>query len=225
MIEVDVQNYCSVYYTTDGTLPTIFSNEYTGPIPMPIGKSHFIFIAMSNESIWGEVTEVDYELKLNSDVDINLLTQKLLNYDLILGKTVDTLGYLPGNSSKYVYQVSSAMAYNKNDGSIVDIDHGQENEEDIPDTEKVKDIKVNDIDIYYLIVETMVDDQDNTMKTGNYFLCNTEDGSLYKANKTEEGTFLVGDEITEEYYTIPEPVLPEVPVMDNYDPNAGVIPE
>ena len=48
-----------------------------------------------------------------------------------------------------------------------------ENEEDIPDTEKVKDIKVNDIDIYYLIVETMVDDQDNTMKTGNYFLCNS----------------------------------------------------
>lgn len=216
LIEVDVQNYCSVYYTTDGTLPTIFSNEYTGPIPMPIGDSHFIFVAMSQESIWGEVTEVDYNLTLESETDISEITQNLLNYSFVLGKTTDLQGHLLGNTTQYNYQISSAIAYNKNDDSHIELDHGQEGEEDIADTEKAKEIKLDDITIYYLIVEYMVDNQGNSMKTGTIYLCDIKDGTLFNATKDEEGFIYKTDEIPVEMYTLVIPENPEI-INDNLE--------
>lgn len=208
LIEVDVQNYCTVYYTTDGTLPTIFSNQYTGPIAMPIGQTHFIFIAMSQESVWSEVTEVDYNLNISSMVDLNVVSQALLNYDLLQGKSIDLEGHLIGNTTKYFYQISSAIAYTK-DKELVLLDHGQEGEEDIPDKDKIKELDKKNIEIYYLIVENLVDNQENTMKTGTFYLCNINSGELYKAIKDENGYFSLGDLITPDQYTINQPTVQE----------------
>lgn len=205
LIEVDVQNYCSVYYTTDGTLPTIFSNEYTGPIPMPIGQTHFIFIAMSQESVWSEVTEVDYNLEISSDIDLSEITQNLLNYEFVLGKAIDLQGHLLGNTTQYIYQISSALAYNKEDDTLVILDHGQEGEEDISDIEKVKEIDKDEINVYYVIVEQMIDTSGNTMKTGTLFLCDLETGALYNTQKDEDGYIIKTDEIPPEMYTLAIP--------------------
>ena len=55
-----------VYYTTDGSDPTYTSNTYTGPIPMPLGKSHFKF-ARIVEGVTGTVAERNYRLVMNTD--------------------------------------------------------------------------------------------------------------------------------------------------------------
>ncbi len=115
LIEVDVQKFCTVYYTTDGTIPTLQSEKYETPLPMPIGSSHFIFIAFSQEGAPGEVTEVDYNLSLNSTVDISEVTSNLYTYNYLAGRSVDTEGHIAGNSTVFNYIVSNAININDKD--------------------------------------------------------------------------------------------------------------
>jgi len=109
LIEVEVQQFCTVYYTTDGTPPTNESTEYLGPIPMPIGTSHFTFVAYSQEGINGEYTECEYNLTLESNVQVQDIINQIKQYNLNTGKATDIMGHLPGNSMRYTYVVSSAI--------------------------------------------------------------------------------------------------------------------
>jgi len=56
MIEVAESTEGMVYYTTDGTEPTLQSLIYTGPIPMPLGKSVFHFAIATEDGVFGEST-------------------------------------------------------------------------------------------------------------------------------------------------------------------------
>ena len=111
LIEINVQTYCTVYYTTDGTIPNLQSNKYESPIPMPIGSSHFIFVAYSQEGVPGEPTEIDFNLTLDSDVDVNEISQKLMAYNYLTGHAADAEGHIAGNSTYYSYNVSSALKF------------------------------------------------------------------------------------------------------------------
>ena len=204
LIEVDVQRYCDVYYTTDGTPPNLNSLKYETPIYMPIGQSHFIFVAFSQESNQGDITDCDYNLKIDSDVDISDINSKLLVYDFLTGKTVDLDGHMPSSTTKYQYSVTNAVTFNT-DGTLFYPDHGNEGEEDVSDVDRLKEIDRDEIEIYYIVTETMIDVYGNSMKTGSLFLISAEDGTLYKAQKTEEGIIYKDVEITEAEYTYIDP--------------------
>lgn len=215
LIEVDVQRYCTVYYTTDGSAPNLTSNEYTGPIYMPIGQSHFIFIAYSQENIPGDITEVDYNLNIKTDVDVNDITSKLWIYDALMGKTGDWVGHMPSSLTQFTYTVTSAVTFNKN-GELFYLDHDDEGQESISDTEKAKEINKSNVDIFYIFTEQLVDTYGNTTKTGTIFLVSVEDGTIYKASKNEEGIIVKGDAMRPEEYTAP--VAPPVSVSENEIP-------
>lgn len=70
LIEVFEENDGNIYYTTDGTMPTLQSNLYTGPIPMPVGESHFKFAQIEQVGFVGDVAERKYELILDTDITI-----------------------------------------------------------------------------------------------------------------------------------------------------------
>ena len=56
----------NIYYTVDGTIPTMDSALYTEPIPMPLGESHFCFRRME----WGRSSspvDMTFTLTLNTD--------------------------------------------------------------------------------------------------------------------------------------------------------------
>ena len=55
-----------VHYTTDGSDPTYASPAYTGPIPMPLGKSTFRF-ARVVEGVTGKIAERTFELVMDTD--------------------------------------------------------------------------------------------------------------------------------------------------------------
>lgn len=214
MIEVDVQDNCEVYYTTDGKEPNITSNLYTGPIPMPIGDSNFLFKSVNMEGTASEIADISFTLKIKSTFDISSINTCLLNYDYLLGKAVDTEGHLIGNSSThYDYQVASAIAYNKDSTPVV-LEHASENETVASSVEQVKAMNKKNIEIYYLVTELTVDVSNNSIKTGNYYLCNIETGQLFKANKNEEGYFLKAEEITPDMYTI-QVINTEETIQDN----------
>ncbi|MDE6712312.1 MAG: chitobiase/beta-hexosaminidase C-terminal domain-containing protein [Lachnospiraceae bacterium] len=185
LITVDVQTYCTVYYTTDGTIPTNTSTEYTGPVPMPLGTSHFTFIAYSQEGIPGEVTEVDYNLSLQGSAQVQDITANLMQYNVNLGKASDLTGYVAGNTMRYSYIVSSAICLE----------------------DKIYYIFVENMVSNSPNMEQGTTEQ--SMRTGTFYLADINDGSLYKGERSEEGVYSRGDLIPPEAYAPPVVVVSE----------------
>lgn len=103
-IEVlNVDSEEEVYYTTNGTDPTYSSNVYTGPIPMPIGASHYKF-ARIVDGVVGEVAECRYELHLNTDFTPEQAVGAVQEYALSIGRIVDGIGHFDETGAIYVYE-------------------------------------------------------------------------------------------------------------------------
>ncbi len=109
MIEAEGIKFGVVYYTTDGTIPTDESTEYVGPIPMPLGHSHFIFVSYSQEGVAGDLADINYTLEIDSELDLQELMNHLKQYNVNAGKTIDLAGHLPGNTTRYSYSIGSAI--------------------------------------------------------------------------------------------------------------------
>jgi hypothetical protein len=100
MIVVVPEEGCTIYYTTDGTDPTPSSNIYTSPIAMPIGTSHFAFIAVDQENNYSEITYRDY----------HLIYTRLISTEQAVNSVIDTLVRL-----KYLINAEGkAIGYNGN---------------------------------------------------------------------------------------------------------------
>ncbi len=111
LISVQASKHCRIYYTTDGRAPDNECSEYLSPIPMPLGHSHLIFVAYSQDGIPGEFTECDFDLTLSGEVEAQDFINALKQYNVNSGKTVDMDGRLPGSSSHYSYLVGSAISF------------------------------------------------------------------------------------------------------------------
>ncbi len=111
LISVQASKHCRIYYTTDGRVPDNECSEYLSPIPMPLGHSHLIFVAYSQDGIPGEFTECDFDLTLSGEVEAQDFINALKQYNMNSGKTVDPEGRLPGSSSHYSYLVGAAIRF------------------------------------------------------------------------------------------------------------------
>lgn len=111
MIKVVIPSGCSVYYTTDGSVPTNQSIRYTEPIPMPLGNSEFNFIAYSKEGVYSDCTTRFYELKLETDFTLNMAMEVLLGRMIEIGKIEDAYGTAIGVPGKYLYAFQYVRAF------------------------------------------------------------------------------------------------------------------
>ena len=93
-----------VYYTTDGSDPSYTSTPYTGPIPMPLGRSDFKF-ARIVDGATGTIAERDYNLVLNTDYRPENAVVAIAEYAIATGKIYDMNGRFDesGDSYRYVY--------------------------------------------------------------------------------------------------------------------------
>lgn len=109
MIEVSVPEGEKVYYTTDGTNPNIYSQEYTGPIPMPLGKSNFKFAVISKEGVSSEIVSRSFDFSLETDVTadkaIANVIQALYNRQVL----TDLRGHSHGIVGKYVFKYDTIV--------------------------------------------------------------------------------------------------------------------
>lgn len=109
MIEVEVPEGCTVYYTADGSDPTIDSPRYVTAISMPLGESVYKFIAVSPEGAVSEATERNYKLVLHTDITTDMavanVIQALMRADVLL----DESGKLRGMSGRNVYKYNAVV--------------------------------------------------------------------------------------------------------------------
>ncbi len=99
----------SIFYTTDGTDPTIESKQYVSPISMPVGTSTFKFVAIDNEGNSSEVVERNYHLVytrlISTEQAVNMLVNTLVRLDILL----DTGGKVRGVEGHYEYIYNSVI--------------------------------------------------------------------------------------------------------------------
>lgn len=95
-----------IYYTTDNTVPVSMGLKYTGPIPMPLGKSTFRF-AKVIDGVEGEVTERTYRLTPDADYNQAEAVQDLLARLLENGKVTDSSGHFNDTEDKYRFYYHS----------------------------------------------------------------------------------------------------------------------
>lgn len=109
MIAVEQVAGCKVFYTTDESEPTEDSVPYTGPIPMPLGKTLFKFVNISDEGIASEVTTRTFTLKLQGAIPPATAVINLVNRLVETGYLEDTSGKNPRQSGNLSYQFSSVI--------------------------------------------------------------------------------------------------------------------
>lgn len=111
----DMEN---VYYTTDGTTPTADSALYTGPIPMPVGKSTFKFIRIDS-GMSSMVEERVYQLTMNTDFMPEDAEKKVVEYCMSTGKIYDEAGRFDESGDMYKYQYQYVTNINEIDDFYV----------------------------------------------------------------------------------------------------------
>ncbi len=107
--EEDSEN-CTVYYTTDKKDPTTSSNEYSGPIYMPLGESTFKFLMIDGEGNESEIVEREFELNVDTDKTIEDAVQ-IVTYSMVVrGDILDGNGAIPGSEDFKEYRFEGAHA-------------------------------------------------------------------------------------------------------------------
>ena len=114
MIQINCEEYETVYYTLDGTVPTDKSIRYTGPIPMPLGDSTFCFAIIEEDGIVGEVAERTYSLQLNTDIGVDMASITVYNEMLRTGRIQDYEGHA-GENGIYQYRFQYPMTIGEED--------------------------------------------------------------------------------------------------------------
>ncbi|MBQ7614260.1 MAG: chitobiase/beta-hexosaminidase C-terminal domain-containing protein [Butyrivibrio sp.] len=109
MIVAVAEAGCSIFYTTDGSEPTMNSKQYVSPITMPVGTSHYRFIAFDNDGNCSEIVDRDYHLVysrlVSAEQAVSSLVSTLVRLDILL----DTSGSVRGIDGHYEYIYNSII--------------------------------------------------------------------------------------------------------------------
>lgn len=101
-IDILVNPGTSIYYTTDGTEPTIGSNRYNGNLYAPEGKSIFKFIAADGEGGMSETVTRRFEVALDAEITSTEAEEILIGYLEENGTPADENGRLLYSENEYL---------------------------------------------------------------------------------------------------------------------------
>ena len=109
-IEVLSQSGGTIYYTTNGAIPTEDNGTiYVNPIEMPLGRTNFRFVVISEEGVQSEVVSRSYDLELQTQVSVGKATENIKRALLEQHILTDMLGNSPEIEGKYGYKYESLV--------------------------------------------------------------------------------------------------------------------
>lgn len=109
MIEVMVPEAGTVYYTTDGSNPTKDSLKYTQAIPMPLGRSNFKFVTISDEGVSSEIVSRSFDFTLETDVTVNRAVSNVMQALYERKVLSDLQGHSHEIKGKYVFKYNTIV--------------------------------------------------------------------------------------------------------------------
>lgn len=114
MIEVVIPENGTVYYTTDRSEPDIDSAQYVEPIEMPLGRSNYKFVIISEEGVRSEVTSRSYEFAMDTDVTTSMAISNVVNALIRRNVLTDAQGHAPGVDGRYIFKYNTIVQINEN---------------------------------------------------------------------------------------------------------------
>lgn len=109
MIEVVVPETGTVYYTMDGSNPTRDSLKYTDPIAMPLGRSNFKFVTISEEGVSSEIVSRSFDFTLDTDVTVSKAISNVMQALLDRHVLTDLQGHSHEIKGKYVLKYNTIV--------------------------------------------------------------------------------------------------------------------
>ena len=109
MIEVTRPENGTVYYTTDGSNPTSDSLIYTGPIQMPLGKSNFKFVTISEEGVASEIVSRSFDFDLKTEVSVQQAIVNVISALYNRGVLKDLQGHSFEIAGRYIFEYDTIV--------------------------------------------------------------------------------------------------------------------
>lgn len=109
-ISVEADSGCKIYYTTDGTPPTMEEGKrYTGVIPMRMGKTIYTFVAFDSTGQMSEPMTLETNLKFDYVVSVKDSVNSLINRLVTNGVLLDTQGHVANKEGFNTYECEEAF--------------------------------------------------------------------------------------------------------------------
>ncbi len=109
MIEVIVPENGTVHYTMDGSNPTKDSPKYTEAISMPLGRSNFKFITISEEGVSSEIVSRSFDFTLETEVTVGRAVNNVIQALFDRKVLSDLQGHSPEIMEKYVFKYNTIV--------------------------------------------------------------------------------------------------------------------
>ena len=114
MIEVEIPEDGTVYYTTDRSNPNVDSMKYTEPVSMPLGRSNFKFIVISDDGVQSEIVSRSYHFSMNTSVTVEKAISGVVSALIKRNVLIDAKGHAPGVSGRYIFKYNSIVQIGEN---------------------------------------------------------------------------------------------------------------
>lgn len=114
MVEVEIPENGTVYYTTDRSDPNMDSLKYTEPISIPLGRSNYKFIVISDDGVQSEIVSRSYHFSMNTSVTVERAVSNVVYALIKRNVLIDAKGHAPGVSGRYIFKYNSIVQIGEN---------------------------------------------------------------------------------------------------------------